>query len=53
MLNSFLSHAFFHESFVLTVYYTLFQLLYSGEGENFGTCRGVVELLELVVILLF
>jgi len=27
--------------------------VYSGEGENIGTCRGVVELLELVVILLF
>ena len=26
---------------------------YSGEGENIGTCKGVVELLELVVILLF
>ena len=26
---------------------------YSGEGGNIGTCRGVVELLELVVILLF
>jgi len=29
------------------------EALYSGEGENIGTCRGVVELLELVVILLF
>ena len=28
-------------------------LWYSGEGGNIGTCRGVVELLELVVILLF
>ena len=28
-------------------------LLCSGEGENIGTCRGVVELLELVAILLF
>ena len=27
--------------------------VYSGEGENIGTRRGVVELLELVVILLF
>ena len=26
---------------------------YLGKGENIGTCRGVVELLELVVILLF
>ena len=26
---------------------------YSGEGENIGTRKGVVELLELVVILLF
>ena len=26
---------------------------YLGEGENIGTRRGVVELLELVVILLF
>ena len=29
------------------------QVPYSGEGENIGTCMGVVELLELVVILLF
>ena len=28
-------------------------VLYSGEGENIGTSRVVVELLELVVILLF
>ena len=28
-------------------------VFYSGEGENIGTRRGVVELLELIVILLF
>ena len=33
--------------------HTLTRYLYSGEGENIGTRRGAVELLELVVILLF
>ena len=30
-----------------------YEYSYSGEGENIGTRRGVVKLLELVVILLF
>ena len=40
-------------NWILSVFLVISRYRYSGEGENIGTRRGVVKLLELVVILLF